>query len=74
MAVKLCLSCRKFTFFETADGRLCSKCGYKMTLPNNAGKELKNTKGEIKYGRNKTKPTARKRSWDGRLLLLRSII
>jgi hypothetical protein len=45
-----------------------------MTLPNNAGKELKNTKGEIKYGRNKTKPTARKRSWDGRLLLLRSII
>lgn len=38
MAGKLCPKCGKFTFFETTNGRKCSKCEYKMVLPANNGK------------------------------------
>ncbi|HBD01454.1 MAG TPA: hypothetical protein DC053_22230 [Lachnoclostridium sp.] len=44
MAGKLCPSCGQFTFFETVNGRQCSKCGYKMVLPVNSGKGGKGQK------------------------------
>ena len=39
MAGKTCPKCKKQTFFETPDGRECTKCGAKMILPvaNGAG-------------------------------------
>lgn len=38
MAGKVCPICGKATFFETASGRECSKCGAKMTVPPNNGR------------------------------------
>lgn len=38
MAGKLCPNCGERTFFETLNGRECSKCGWKMTIPPNEGK------------------------------------
>ncbi|GHS92501.1 hypothetical protein AGMMS50276_00530 [Synergistales bacterium] len=38
MAGKLCPKCGELTFFESKDGRECTKCGYKMTLPPNDNK------------------------------------
>ena len=38
MAGKLCPKCNQQTFYETNFGRECTKCGYRMTLPPNAGK------------------------------------
>ena len=38
MAGKLCPECNQFTFFSTATGRKCTKCGYEMILPVNDGK------------------------------------
>jgi len=37
LAGKMCPKCGKLTFFETLDGRKCSKCGYTMTVPPNNG-------------------------------------
>lgn len=44
MAGKKCPNCGNATFFETPTGGACSKCGYKMTVPANAGKGGKGTK------------------------------
>lgn len=44
MAGKRCPSCGAFTFFETASGRKCTKCGYEMILPVNEGKGGKGSK------------------------------
>ena len=33
-----CPKCGELTFFETATGRRCTKCGYTMTVPPNSGK------------------------------------
>ena len=38
MAGKMCPKCGKATFFETAFGRECSKCGAKMIISPNSGK------------------------------------
>jgi len=38
MAGKLCPECGNLTFFESKTGRLCSRCGYTMTLPINESK------------------------------------
>ncbi len=38
MAGKLCPECGDLTFFESKTGRLCSRCGYTMTLPINESK------------------------------------
>ncbi len=38
MAGKRCPKCDEQTFFETATGRRCTKCGYEMKLPANDGK------------------------------------
>ena len=38
MAGKMCPNCGKMTFFESTTGRVCTKCGYKMTNPANDGK------------------------------------
>lgn len=44
MAGKLCPKCGEFTFFQSATGRKCTKCGYQMTLPVNCGKGGKGQK------------------------------
>lgn len=44
MAGKLCPKCGKFTFFQTATGRKCTKCGHQMILPINNGKGGKGQK------------------------------
>ena len=44
MAGKMCPFCGKLTFFETPQGRLCSKCNYEMILPANSGKGGKGSK------------------------------
>ena len=44
LAGKMCPNCGEFTFFERPFGRQCTKCGYKMTLPVNAGKGGKGPK------------------------------
>ncbi len=36
--VSLCPNCHQQTFFQTAVGRKCTKCGYEMTVPANNGK------------------------------------
>lgn len=41
MAGKLCPECGKQTFFKTATGRECSKCGCTMKVPPNNGKSGK---------------------------------
>lgn len=39
MAGKLCPNCNELAFFKTiGDNRRCSKCGYEMIIPPNAGK------------------------------------
>ena len=39
MAGKLCPNCNELTFFKTTgENRKCSKCGYEMIVPPNAGK------------------------------------
>lgn len=57
MAGKVCPECGKLTFFETASGRKCSKCGHTMTVPPNGGLGGKGRKcsncGEFKVFNNK---------------------
>ena len=38
MAGKICPNCGKLKFFETPNGRKCSKCNYEVHLPPNNGK------------------------------------
>ena len=38
MPGKICPRCNQYTFFETTNGRKCTKCGYTMTVPANDGK------------------------------------
>ena len=33
MAGKMCPRCGQYTFFSKPDGRVCTKCGYKMVVP-----------------------------------------
>lgn len=51
MAGKKCPNCTNHTFFETPTGGKCSKCGFEMTVPANAGKGGKGTKC-LKCGKN----------------------
>lgn len=44
MAGKMCPHCGKLTFFETPQGRECTKCGFEMILPSNSGKGGKGKK------------------------------
>lgn len=44
MAGMSCPKCGESTFFENQFGRVCSKCGYTMTVPANGGKGGKGQK------------------------------
>jgi len=44
MAGKMCPNCGQLTFFESPNGRVCSKCGFEMSLPINSGKGGKGQK------------------------------